>query len=142
MKHFVPVSLTLGVVAAVGLGLSPLSAQEKKEEYVSKAERTTLVEEPLSGADGKIVSINHFKLPPEFVGGKHYHSGPVYVYILEGSFTVEEQGKPPQTFEAGEVYEEPVGQPMQAFNKSASEPIELLVIQVQDEGEPMMYQAE
>jgi hypothetical protein len=31
---------------------------------------------------------------------------------------------------------------MQAFNKSADEPIELLVFQVQNEGEPLMYQAE
>jgi hypothetical protein len=31
---------------------------------------------------------------------------------------------------------------MQGFNESAGEPIELLVVQVQNEGEPLMYQAE
>jgi quercetin dioxygenase-like cupin family protein len=128
--------------AAIALVMQAGLAQEKKEEYVSKAEKSVLVEKPLPGADGKIISVNHFKLPAEFVGGKHYHSGPTYVYILEGTLTIEEEGKPMQAFEAGELYEEPIGNSMQAFNKSADEPIELLVIQVQNEGEPLMYQAE
>ena len=109
---------------------------------MTKAERNILVEKPLSGVDGKIVSINHFKFPTEYVGGKHYHSGPTYVYVLKGTLTIEEEGKPTQTFEAGQLYEEPIGNPMQGFNKSADEPTELLVIQVQNEGEPLMYQAE
>jgi quercetin dioxygenase-like cupin family protein len=128
--------------AVVALIAQPVLAQEKKEEYVTKAERNILVEKPLPGVDGKIVSINHFRLPPEYVGGKHYHSGPTYVYVLKGTLTIEEEGKPTQAFEAGEVYEEPIGNPMQGFNKSADEPTELLVIQVQNEGEPLMYQAE
>jgi len=128
--------------AAVALVAQPAVAQEKKEEYVTKAERNVMVEKPLPGTEGKMISINHFKLPTEYVGGKHYHSGPTYVYVLKGTFTVEEEGKPAQTFEAGQLYEEPIGNPMQAFNKSADEPIELLVIQVQNEGEPLMYQAD
>jgi quercetin dioxygenase-like cupin family protein len=128
--------------AAVALVAQPAVAQEKKEEYVTKAERNILVEKPLPGAEGKMISINHFKLPTEYVGGRHYHSGPTYVYVLKGTFTVEEEGRPAQTFEAGQLYEEPIGNPMQAFNKSADEPIELLVIQVQNEGEPLMYQAD
>ena len=128
--------------AAVALTAHLALAQQDKQEYVSKAERDVLLEKPLFGGEGKTISINRFKLPPEYVGGKHYHSGPTYVYVLKGTFTVEEEGKPAQTFAAGEVYEEPIGNPMQAFNKSADEPIELLVIQVQNEGEPLMYQAD
>ena len=128
--------------AAVALIAQPALAQDTKEEYVTKAERSVLVEKPFPGAEGKMISINHFKLPTEYVGGKHYHSGPTYVYVLKGTFTVEEEGKPAQTFEAGKLYEEPIGNSMQAFNKSADEPIELLVIQVQNEGEPLMYQAD
>ena len=56
--------------------------------------------------------------------------------------TIEEEGKPTHTFEAGQLYEEPIGNPMQGFNKSADELTELLVIQVQNEGEPLMYQAD
>ena len=128
--------------AAVVLVAQLAVAQEKKEEYVTTAERNVLIEKPLPGVDGKIVSINHFKLPTEYVGGKHYHSGPTYVYVLKGTLTIEEEGKPTQTFEAGQLYEEPIGNPMQGFNKSADELTELLVIQVQNEGEPLMYEAD
>jgi quercetin dioxygenase-like cupin family protein len=136
-KLIVPLSC-----AAVAMVTQAALAQEEKKEYVSTAERNVLVEEALPGVEGKIISINHVKMPPEWVGGKHYHSGPTYVYVLKGTFTVEEEGKPAQTFEAGEMYEEPTGSPMQAFNKSADGPMELLVVQVQNEGEPLMYQAE
>ena len=128
--------------AAVALVAQPALAQEKKQEYVTTAERNVLVEKAVPGVEGKIISINHVKMPPEWVGGKHYHSGPTYVYVLKGTLTIEEEGKPTQTFEAGELYEEPMGTPMQAFNKSADGPMELLLIQVQNEGEPLMYQAE
>ena len=128
--------------AAVALATQPALAQDEKKEYVTTAERNVLLEESLPGVEGKIISINHVKMPPEWVGGKHYHSGPTYVYILDGTFTVEEEGKPAQTFEAGELYQEPVGNPMVAFNRSADGPMELLVIQVQNEGEPLMYQDE
>ena len=124
--------------AVFALITQPALAQEKKEEYVSTAERNVLLEQPLPGVDGTYVSINHFKVPPEWVGGKHYHSGPAYVYVLKGTLTIEEEGKPTQTIEAGQLYEEP----MQAYNKSSDEPFELLVVQVQNEGEPLMYQAD
>lgn len=128
--------------AAVAVVTQSALAQEEKEEYVTTAERNVLVEKPLPGVEDKIVSINHVKMPAEWVGGRHYHSGPTYVYVLEGTLTIEQEGKPVQTFEAGDLYVEPVGNPMQAFNKSAEEPMELLVFQVQNEGEPLMYQAE
>ncbi len=81
-------------------------------------------------------------LPPGWVGGRHCHSGPVYVSVLEGSFTIEEQGKPRETFKADDLYEEPVGTPMQARNMNTSEAVKLLVVQVNSHGEPLMYKAQ
>jgi quercetin dioxygenase-like cupin family protein len=92
--------------------------------------------------DGKIFSINHFTLPPEYVGGKHYHPGPTYLYVLKGTLTVEEEGKPTRTLETGQVFEETIGSPHRSSNQSADEPVEVLMIQVHNEGEPLMYQAE
>ncbi len=137
--------LTLaGVIAAGAMAVPALSAQEAaKEEYTpAQAETETLVQEPLHGAEGKQITVNRYTMPPGWVGGRHYHTGPVYVYILEGSFAVDEEGNDRQTFEAGQVYQEPIGHNMQAENLSASEPLKLLVIQVGDEGEPLMYKAE
>lgn len=133
------IAVTAAVVPVMLLGTaSSIGAQEKKEEYVSQAERTTLVEEALPTVDGKIISISHLKFPAGFEGGRHSHTGPTYVYVISGTFKIEEEGKPAQTFEAGELYQEPLGQAMQAFNESTDEPMEVLLIQVQDEGEPLM----
>ena len=116
---------------------------DHKEVYVSPgADKKTLFDEPLRGVEGQQVTIDHYSLPPAWIGGKHYHTGPVYVYVLEGVLTVDEQGKPRQTFKAGELYPEPVGTPMQTRNLSTSNPMKLLVIQVTPKGEPLMYKAE
>lgn len=128
--------------AAVALIAQPALAQQAKEEYVPRSERTVLVEKPLAGIDGKIIAINHFTMPPGYVGGKHTHSGPTYVYVVKGALTTEEEGKSPVTREAGEIYEESIGTPHHSSNPSADEANEVLIIQVQDEGEPLMYEAE
>jgi quercetin dioxygenase-like cupin family protein len=118
-------------------------AAEKKVVYVSPgAEKKTLTSESLPGVEGHVVTIDHYTMPPGWVGGKHYHTGPVYVYVLEGSFSIEEQGKERRTFKPGELYKEPIGTPMQARNLNASEPLKALVIQVTPEGEPLMVKAD
>jgi hypothetical protein len=40
------------------------------------------------------------------------------------------------------VYEQPIREPMQAKNTNPSEPTEMRVVQISDEGEPLMYKAE
>jgi quercetin dioxygenase-like cupin family protein len=132
--------LTLGT--ALGIGGQAVYATGKKEVYVPPAETKMLVDKPLATVDGRQVILMHATLKPGFVGGKHYHTGPVFVYVLEGVFTIDEPGKPRRTFKAGQVYEEPIGTPMQAFNVSTSETTRILVIQVNKQGEPMMYKAE
>jgi quercetin dioxygenase-like cupin family protein len=131
-----------GLIAAAIDGQDALSA-EKKEVYVSPgADKATLVDEPLNGVEARVVTIEHYTMPAGWVGGKHLHTGPVYVYVLEGSFMIDEQGKEPRTFEAGELYKEPIGTPMQARNPKASEPLKLLVFQVTPKGEPSMVKAD
>jgi len=118
-------------------------AGDHKEVYVSPgADKKILFNEPLRGVEGQQVTIDRYSLPPAWIGGRHYHTGPVYVYILEGVLTVDEQGKPRQTFKAGELYPEPIGIPMQTRNLSTSDPMKLLVIQITPKGEPLMYKAE
>ena len=112
-----------------------------QQAYVSKAKAQTLHQAPLPGVEGKEVIIKHFALPPEFVGGKHFHPGPVYVYVLKGEFTIETENGT-QTYKTGELYPEPLNMKMQAKNLSASENLELVVFQVGDIGKPMMIKAE
>ena len=106
-------------------------------EYVSKAKAKSLYKGPLQGVPGKEVIVKHFALPASFVGGKHMHPGPVFLYVLEGEFTVELAGKT-KTFKAGELYHEDINAAMVGKNLSATDDLEILVFQVGDIGKPMM----
>ncbi len=133
--------LGLGLVLAGALSLGTAFAQdEQAAEYKPKAVATPLVESPLVGVDGKTVIIKHFTLPAGFVGGKHFHPGAVFVYVLEGTLTVETENGTLKV-SAGEVYQEVPRMVMRVKNVSASTPVKIVVFQVGETGKPMMIKA-
>jgi len=129
-------SLTTALATAVLVGMASFHAAAS-EEYVSKANVTTLYKAPLQGVDGKEMVVKHFAIPPKFVGGKHMHPGPVFVYVLEGELTIQLANET-KTFKAGELYPEDIGAAMVGKNLSGTDDLELLVFQVGDIGKPMM----
>lgn len=131
--------ISQALIATAVLGITCINTAQA-EEYVSKAKAKTLHQAPLPGVQGKEVIIKHYTLPPKYVGGRHYHPGPVYVYILKGEFSVRTENGT-KTYKAGELYPEPLNKPMQARNVSTSDDIELVVFQIGDIGKPMMIKA-
>ena len=81
------------------------------------------------------------EFPPGWVGGRHYHTGDVFVYVLEGTFVVDVEGEERQTFGPGQVYHEALNRVMQARNLSTAERTKILVFQVGDKGVPQMIKA-
>ena len=140
-------AIAIGLFVVTAL-MAPLIAHEpamaaSKEEYKSPGStKDVLIKEPLHGVNDEQVTILHVTFPPGWVGGKHYHTGPVYVYVLKGTFVIREKGKEPQTLPAGSLYREPIGNPMQAHNASTSEPTEVLVMQIGHPDEPMMIKTD
>jgi quercetin dioxygenase-like cupin family protein len=130
--------LLLGTTLALGMltGMASFQAANAAE-YVSKAQVKTLYKAPLQGVEGKEMIVKHFAVPAKFVGGKHMHPGPVFVYVLEGELTVKLAGET-KTFKAGELYAEDINAAMVGKNLSASDDLEFLVFQVGDIGKPMM----
>ena len=128
--------LGTALAAAMAVGMAGLQVAQAAE-YVSKAKVKSLTEVPLAGVEGKVVIIKHFAVPPGFVGGKHMHPGPVFVYVIEGTLTVETGGKI-ETYQAGELFPEPLSLPMQGKNLSTTDDLEFVVFQVGDVGKPMM----
>ncbi len=112
-------------------------AKADQHEYKPKAEVTKLLRVPLAGVEGKEVVIKHFSLPPGFVGGKHFHPGPVFVYVLEGALTVETDAGI-ETVSAGKLYVEELRQTRVGKNLSTTDATKIVVFQVGDEGKPMM----
>ncbi len=133
--------LGTGLATAILMGMASFHAAEAQQEYVPKAKVQTLLQAALGGVEGKEVIIKHFAIPPGFVGGRHFHPGPVFVYVLEGELTVETEGKT-KTYGAGQLYPEQLNTVMQGRNLSTSDDLELLVFQVGDIGKPMMIKAE
>ncbi len=85
--------------------------------------------------------IKHFTVPRGFVGGKHMHPGPVYLYVINGTLTVE-TGSKIETYQAGELFPEPLGLSMRGKNLSTTIDLEFVVFQVGDVGKPMMIKVE
>ena len=68
----------------------------------------------------------------------HTHRFPVTVYVLEGTFTLELEGRPPLTVKAGESMVEPANVKMTGYNKSATEPLRVIIFYVSDPGTPFL----
>lgn len=129
------------LAAASVIAIANSGIAHADEEYIPKAKVTTLHQGPLAGVEGKEVIIKHFALPPEFVGGRHYHPGPVFVYVLKGELTVQTDDGT-ATYKAGEIYPEPLEKPMQGRNLSAFDTAELVVFQIGEIGKPMMIKVD
>ncbi len=68
----------------------------------------------------------------------HTHRFPVTVYVLQGAFTLELEGRTPVTVKAGEAMVEPPGVRMTGYNRSASEPLTVVVFYVSDPETPFL----
>jgi quercetin dioxygenase-like cupin family protein len=67
----------------------------------------------------------------------HTHRHPVTVFVLEGAFTLELEGREPVTVRTGEVLVEPPGVRMTGYNR-AEEPLRVLIFYVSEPGAPFL----
>jgi quercetin dioxygenase-like cupin family protein len=68
----------------------------------------------------------------------HTHRFPVTVYVLEGAFTLELQGRPEVVVKAGQAYVEPPNVRMTGFNRSTSDGLRVLIFYVSDPDTPFL----
>ena len=68
----------------------------------------------------------------------HTHRFPVTVYILEGAFTLELEGRAPVIVKAGQAFVEPPNVKMTGFNKSATDALRVVIFYVSDPGTPFL----
>lgn len=67
----------------------------------------------------------------------HTHPFPVTVYVLEGEFTLEMEGRAPVTVKAGQAMVEPPQVRMTGYNRSA-EPLRVVIFYVSDPDAPFL----
>lgn len=68
----------------------------------------------------------------------HMHRFPVTVYVLEGAFTLEMEGREPVTVKAGQAMVMPPNVKMTGYNRSSIEPLRLVIFSVSDPDTPFL----
>ena len=68
----------------------------------------------------------------------HTHRFPVTVFILEGAFTLELEGRAPVTVKAGQAFVEPPNVKMTGYNRSSTEPLRLVIFYASDSDTPFL----
>jgi quercetin dioxygenase-like cupin family protein len=94
----------LGAVVIVGLTAGAIMAQSNPPAAAAPDEpikRTILFRGDLAGAPGKELVVFIADLAPGAVGAKHYHPGPEFFYVLEGTLAHEPDGGPAHMLKAG-----------------------------------------
>ena len=122
------------IAAAASVALTSVSAQDV-------AKPNLLLREVVQGmpkGDKQEVRVLTATIQP---GGRtpfHTHRFPVTVYILEGTFTLDLEGRPPVVIKAGESFVEPPNVKMTGYNKSATEPLKVLIFYVGEPNTPFL----
>jgi quercetin dioxygenase-like cupin family protein len=62
----------------------------------------------------------------------------VTVFILEGAFTLELEGRDPVVVKAGQAFVEPPNVKMMGYNRSTSEPLRLVIFYVSEPDTPFL----
>lgn len=112
-------------VTAVMKGSTTISGQKIEYPKTDKAEMASILVEIQPGKEN----------------GRHMHSVPTYVHVLEGTMTVEFEDGSRQTFKAGNGFLEVVNIVHSAKNLGEV-PLKLLVVFVGEEGKPNLIRSE
>jgi quercetin dioxygenase-like cupin family protein len=68
----------------------------------------------------------------------HTHRFPVTVYVLEGAFTLEMEGREPVTVKAGQAMVMPPHVKMTGYNRSSTESLRVVIFSVSDPDTPFL----
>jgi len=125
----------------VGLALIALLAAVTSAAAQATASPQLLLREVLSGmprGDKQEVRVLTAGFKPGDKTVFHTHRFPVIVYVLEGAFTLELEGRAPITVKAGEAMVEPPNVKMTGYNRSATEPLRVLIAYTSDPDTPFL----
>ena len=123
-------SILTCVFAGLLLSLASASAQEvtKLSELVSGMPKS----------EKQQIRVLTATLEPGDKTVLHTHRFPVTLYILEGAFTLELEGRSPVTIKAGEAMVEPPNVKMAGYNRSTTEPMRVVTFYVSDPDSPFL----
>jgi len=123
------------VLAAIMVSAIPVISLAA--ENAPPAKVTPLMTRDLEGIAGKEMLVLVVEYPPGGVSQPHRHNATVFVYVLEGSVTMQVSGSAPVTLKPGDTFFEAPGDVhVTSANASSSAPAKFLVYMVKDRGAP------
>ncbi|MEH2611089.1 cupin domain-containing protein [Bradyrhizobium sp. AZCC 1693] len=136
--------LVRGIALLAGLGVgadSPAQAQQHGAAVPGTAKPNMVLQQVVEGLptdDKQTVRVMTATFKPGDKTVYHTHRFPVTVYVLEGAFTLELDGRPPITVKAGEALVEPPKVPMTGYNRSATELTKVVIFYVSANDTPFL----
>jgi quercetin dioxygenase-like cupin family protein len=102
-----------------------------------KAQIKDVLKTALSVSAAQEVNVRRYDVPPGWATAKHYHTGHMFLYVVEGVGAMETEGQT-RTARSGEVLHQLPEKTMVMRNASASERLKFVVFQVGATGAPMV----
>jgi quercetin dioxygenase-like cupin family protein len=128
----------LALITGIALGVVGGQIAGAQEQPIK---RTDLLKTELDEIKGSEMNVWVADIAPGAATGRHYHPTPRFVYVLEGAVVLEMDGKPPQTFKAGQAFAEMPNMIHNFRNASATEPAKALGFQYAGKGQPLQINA-
>jgi len=132
-------SVLASIVLAVSIGAvqaqEPASGKEKITVAPGQV-RTILTRADLDGCLGKEAVVLTVDGKPALVGKKHYHPGDEFIYLAEGTLTLDVAGKGKVTLKKGETIHIPGKVVHQAINPDSKKPFKVVTFGVFEKGQP------
>lgn len=122
----------VAAMAAFSIAGAQISAAQDDDMVV-----TGLLKMSLDDLAGKESNVVLFEVGPDWEIANHFHPGHIFIYILEGSITIDAVGQEAQTFGPGDVAYEIPDVHMVANNISSTEGAKFVVFTIGDAGDPV-----
>jgi quercetin dioxygenase-like cupin family protein len=131
-------STVLGLI--VGTAVAVIGGQLAYAQQQA-IKRTDLLTLDLSEIKDNEMHVWVADIAPGAATGRHIHPTPRFVYVIEGAVVLEMDGKPPQTFKAGQAFAEVPNAVHNFRNASTTEPAKALGFQYAGKGQPLQSNA-
>ena len=130
------IALTLGVTLAVGIYLGATWNQilHAQQEPVK---RTVLLKTDLAGMKGKEGIVVLAEIAPGAATGKHTHPAHEFAYVMEGSGSLEVEGKPTIPMKPGATIYQPPKQVHNGKNASTTAPLKVIAFYIAEKEKPL-----
>jgi quercetin dioxygenase-like cupin family protein len=120
------------LVAAIALVCAIGDAQAQE-----KAQITDVFKTALSVSAAQEVNVRNYDVPPGWASPKHHHTGHMFLYVVEGTGSMETDGET-RTARSGEVLSQLAERPMVMRNASTTERLKFVLFQVGATGAPLI----